>query len=197
MPMITPRPHHHFPLSVPSFLHPPPHGCCSAADAPPPAGSAAISVSAKADGAAGRAAARASSAPAAARAAAGAAPLALYETPRVSVLHASLMEHLLRLAHERYGLLSQWPDFAAAFSKDAYYRAHPEDLRRLYKLADEWHAMFDAVTEFESLSHLATQMVPVSLRFCCFGWRLVTPVYVGRRPMTPLLGFAGLHQHAT
>lgn len=136
------------------------------ADAPPPAGSSAISVSAKADGAAvnvevraGRASARASYSPAAGRKAA-AAPLALHDTPRVSVLHASLMEHLLRLAHERYSLLAQWPDFASAFSKDAYYRAHPDDLRKLYALADEWHAMFDSVTEFESLSHLATQMVP-------------------------------------
>jgi hypothetical protein len=41
-------------------------------------------------------------------------------------------------------------------------RAHPEDLRKLYSLVDEWHTMFDAVTEFDSLSNLASQLVPVS-----------------------------------
>jgi hypothetical protein len=137
-----------------------------------------VSVSAKSDGAsvsvdvkAGRAAARATYAPAAARKAA-AEPVTLYETPRVSVLHASLQDHLLRLAHERYNALAQWPDFSAAFTKDVYYRAHPEDLRKLYGLADEWHRMLDAVTEFESLGHLASQMVPVRAFFvgCLLGW---------------------------
>ncbi|KIY98032.1 F1F0 ATP synthase associated 19.5kDa protein [Monoraphidium neglectum] len=89
-----------------------------------------------------------------------ASPLTLYDTPRVSVLHASFLEHLLRLAHERYSLLSQWPDFSSALAKDVYYRAHPEDLRKLYSLVDEWHTMFDAVTEFDSLSNLASQLVP-------------------------------------
>jgi len=40
----------------------------------------------------------------------------------VSVLHASFMEYLLRLANERYNLLAQWPDFSTMFGKDYYYR---------------------------------------------------------------------------
>jgi hypothetical protein len=32
------------------------------------------------------------------------------------------MEHLLRLVHERYSLLAQWPDFSMAFGKEVYYR---------------------------------------------------------------------------
>ncbi|GBG00352.1 hypothetical protein Rsub_13084 [Raphidocelis subcapitata] len=136
------------------------------ADAPPPAGSSAISVAAKGDAKsvsvdvkAGRASARASYAPSSIRKLQST-PLTLYDTPRISVLHASFMEHLLRLAHERYSLLAQWPDFGVAFSKEVYYRSHPEDLRKLYNLVDDWHRMWDAVTEFDSLSHLATQMVP-------------------------------------
>jgi hypothetical protein len=35
-------------------------------------------------------------------------------------------------------------------------------VRKFYKLVDEFHRMWDVVTEFDSLSHLATQMVPVS-----------------------------------
>lgn len=138
----------------------------SVADAPPPAGSSAISVTAKGDAKAvsvdvkaGRASARASYAPSSIRKL-QATPLTLYDTPRVSVLHASFMEHLLRLVHERYSLLAQWPDFSMAFGKEVYYRSAPEDLRKLYSLIDDWHRMWDAVTEFDSLSHLATQMVP-------------------------------------
>jgi hypothetical protein len=37
-------------------------------------------------------------------------------------------------------------------------------VRTFYKLVDEFHRMWDVVTEFDSLSHLATQMVPVSGR---------------------------------
>lgn len=51
-----------------------------------------------------------------------ASPLTLYAAPRVSVLHASFMEHLLALAHERYAILAQWPDFSTMFGKDYYYR---------------------------------------------------------------------------
>lgn len=40
----------------------------------------------------------------------------------MSVLHASFMEHLLALAHERYNILAQWPDFSTMFGKDYYYR---------------------------------------------------------------------------
>lgn len=49
-------------------------------------------------------------------------PITLYETARVSVLHASFMDYLLRLANERYNLLSQWPDFTTMMGKDYYYR---------------------------------------------------------------------------
>lgn len=135
-------------------------------DAPPAAGSSLITVAAKADAKAvtvsvkaGGKAASASYAPGSVRKLQSS-PLTLYDTPRVSVLHASFMEHLLRLAHQRYSLLAQWPDFSAALSKDVYYRSHPEDLRKLYALVDDWHRMFDAATEFDALSHLATQMVP-------------------------------------
>lgn len=48
--------------------------------------------------------------------------MTLYEAPRVSVLHSSLMAYLLRLSHERYSLLTQWPDFTAMMGKDYYYR---------------------------------------------------------------------------
>jgi hypothetical protein len=49
----------------------------------------------------------------------------------VSVLHASFLEHLLRLAHERYSLLSQWPDFSSALAKDVYYRCRGATLLML------------------------------------------------------------------
>jgi hypothetical protein len=51
-----------------------------------------------------------------------ASPLTLYAAPRVSVLHASFMEFLLATAHERYALLSSWPDFSTMFGQDYYYR---------------------------------------------------------------------------
>jgi hypothetical protein len=38
-------------------------------------------------------------------------------------------------------------------------------VRQFYKLVDEFHRMWDVVTEFDSLSNLATQMVPVSAAF--------------------------------
>lgn len=41
-------------------------------------------------------------------------------------------------------------------------RSHPEEVRKFYALVDEFHRMWDVVTEFDSLSNLATQMVPVS-----------------------------------
>lgn len=50
-------------------------------------------------------------------------PITLYEASRVSVLHASFMEYLLRLANERYNLLAQWPDFTTMMGKDYYYRS--------------------------------------------------------------------------
>jgi hypothetical protein len=39
-------------------------------------------------------------------------------------------------------------------------------VRKFYKLVDEFHRMWDVVTEFDSLSNLATQMVPVSVKKC-------------------------------
>jgi hypothetical protein len=34
-------------------------------------------------------------------------------------------------------------------------------VRKFYALVDDFHRMWDVVTEFDSLNHLATQMVPV------------------------------------
>lgn len=39
---------------------------------------------------------------------------ALVDVARVSVLHASFMDYLLRLAAERYAVLAKWPDFTSA-----------------------------------------------------------------------------------
>lgn len=86
--------------------------------------------------------------------------LTLAEVARVSVLHSSLMDYLLRLSHERYSVLANWPDFTKVYGKDYYYRAHPEDLKKFYELVDEFHRMYDVVTEFDSLSGLASQLVP-------------------------------------
>jgi hypothetical protein len=49
-------------------------------------------------------------------------PLVLYDAARISVAHSSFMEYLLRLSHERYSLLAQWPDFSSMFAKEYYYR---------------------------------------------------------------------------
>jgi hypothetical protein len=46
----------------------------------------------------------------------------LYDAARISVAHSSFMEYLLRLSHERYSLLAQWPEFSAMFAKEYYYR---------------------------------------------------------------------------
>lgn len=46
------------------------------------------------------------------------------------------------------------------YGKDYYYRAHPEDLRKFYGMVDEFHRMWDVVTEFDSLSSLASQLLP-------------------------------------
>lgn len=79
------------------------------------------------------------------------------------------MDYLLALTHERYSVLAAWPDFTAAYGKDYYYRAHPADLQKFYGLVDEFHRMFDIVTEFDSLSGLASQLVP-SERAAPRGW---------------------------
>lgn len=46
------------------------------------------------------------------------------------------------------------------YGKDFYYRAHPKDLKKFYELVDEFHRMYDVVTEFDALSGMAAQLVP-------------------------------------
>lgn len=142
----------------------------SVLDAPPPAGSSAINLQVKpGSGPKPKVEVSASVGSASVRTAletsdlkkAASSALTLYDVSRVSVLHASLMEYLLRLAHERYSILSQWPDFTKVYGKDYFYRSHPDDVRSFYALVDEFHRMWDVVTEFDSLSHLATDLVPM------------------------------------
>lgn len=136
-------------------------------DAPPASGSPAIGLSVQPDGKggvnvsvkAGKAQANASY-PANSLRGLAAEPLVLYDVARVSVAHSSFMEYLLRLSHERYSLLAQWPDFSSMFSREYYYRSHPEEVRKFYSLVDEFHRMWDVVTDFDSLSSLATHMLP-------------------------------------
>nr|6RD4_7 Chain 7, Mitochondrial ATP synthase associated protein ASA7 [Polytomella sp. Pringsheim 198.80]6RD6_7 Chain 7, Mitochondrial ATP synthase associated protein ASA7 [Polytomella sp. Pringsheim 198.80]6RD9_7 Chain 7, Mitochondrial ATP synthase associated protein ASA7 [Polytomella sp. Pringsheim 198.80]6RDA_7 Chain 7, Mitochondrial ATP synthase associated protein ASA7 [Polytomella sp. Pringsheim 198.80]6RDC_7 Chain 7, Mitochondrial ATP synthase associated protein ASA7 [Polytomella sp. Pringsheim  len=86
--------------------------------------------------------------------------ISLAEVARISVLHSSIQNYLLSLSNERYQLLSQWPDFTTMYGKDFYYRAHPEDLKKFYDAADEYYKLYETVTEFDSLSALASQVVP-------------------------------------
>lgn len=86
--------------------------------------------------------------------------LALVDVARVSVLHASFMDYLVQLANDRYQILASWPDFTTAYGKDFYYRAHPEDLKKFYAAVDEFHRIYDVVTEFESLAGLASELTP-------------------------------------
>jgi hypothetical protein len=138
-----------------------------------PAGSSSVRVAAKAGGGgalevtvscASGPSARASYPPSALRRLADA-PLELAETPRVSVLHAALLDALMRQAHARYAQLAAWPDFAAFLGRDDYYyRAHPADVRRLHELADGFHEAHEAVADAEGLAALATQLVPEARR---------------------------------
>lgn len=89
-------------------------------------------------------------------------PTSLVDVARVSVLHSSLMEYLLSLSHERFEVLSKFPDFTTMYGKDYYYRAHPDDLKQFYGMIDEFHRMYDVVTEFNSLASLATELVPAA-----------------------------------
>jgi len=137
-----------------------------------PAGSSAVRVSAKASadgkslsvevktaGAAG-ASCRASYPPASLRRLADA-PLELAETPRASVLHAGLLDALMRQAHARFAVLSQWPDFSKMLGRDDYYyRGHPRDVARLHELADGYHASYEAVADSAGLSDVAAALVP-------------------------------------
>jgi hypothetical protein len=64
-------------------------------------------------------------------------------------------------------MLAQWAPWdkmlpLLCLAAAAAARSHPEEVRKFYKLVDEFHRMWDVVTEFDSLSNLATQMVPVS-----------------------------------
>lgn len=92
-----------------------------------------------------------------------ASPLTLHEVARVSVLHSSVLDYLVKLANERYNVLASWPDFTTAFGKDYYYRAHPDDLKKFYAAVDEFHRIYDVVTEFDSLNGLASEALPAYL----------------------------------
>ncbi|KAG2493557.1 hypothetical protein HYH03_008371 [Edaphochlamys debaryana] len=138
----------------------------SAADGPTSSLGTSIKLSAKPSAkgvdvsvSAGAASAKATYAPADLRQAA-ASPLVLQDVNRISTAHSSFMNYLLTLTHERYSVLASWPDFTKAYGKDYYYRAHPDDLRKFYSMVDEFHRMWDVVTEFGSLSGLAAQLVP-------------------------------------
>ncbi len=54
--------------------------------------------------------------------------------------------------------------YVPQYGKDYYYRAHPEDLRKFYGMVDEFHRMWDVLTEFDSLSSLASQLLPSECR---------------------------------
>ncbi|PNH06553.1 hypothetical protein TSOC_007062 [Tetrabaena socialis] len=108
---------------------------------------------------AGGSSAKASYAPSDLRKAASS-PIALQDVSRISTTHSSFMKHLLALTHERYSVLASWPDFTKAYGKGYYYRAHPDDLRTFYAMVDDFHRMWDVVTEFNSLSGLAAHLVP-------------------------------------
>jgi hypothetical protein len=105
-------------------------------------------------------------------------PTQLHEVARISVLHSSLQKHLLRLLQERFSVLAQYPDFAQYFGKDYYYRAHPDTVGDFYALVDEYHRMYDTATEFESLSHLALDLIPAHRA------RLLNPVHPAITPTT-------------
>ena len=63
------------------------------------------------------------------------------------------------------------------YGKDFYYRAHPEDLKKFYAAVDEFHAAYDTLTEFESLSGLAAQMLPGSASDTCSRFVLTSALY--------------------
>mmetsp|Transcript_22918 Transcript_22918/g.68126 ORF Transcript_22918/g.68126 Transcript_22918/m.68126 type:complete len:206 (-) Transcript_22918:373-990(-) len=141
----------------------------SVQDAPVSSQSSSIKVSAKASGknidvavTAGSASAKAKYDVASLRQLA-AKPMVLHEVARISVLHSSILDYLVKLANERYNVLASWPDFTTAYGKDIYYRAHPEDLKRFYAAVDEFHRIYDVVTEFESLNTLASDLMPAYL----------------------------------
>eukprot|EP00798_Chlamydomonas_sp_ICE-L_P021167 gene21167-28063_t len=87
-------------------------------------------------------------------------PTELVDAARISVLHSSVMDYLVKLSNDRYNVLASWPDFTAAYGKDFFYRSHPEDVKKFYAAADDFHRMYDVVTEFESLGPLASELLP-------------------------------------
>jgi hypothetical protein len=89
-------------------------------------------------------------------------PIGLYDVTRTSVLHTSIVDYLMSASSERYAVLASFPDFTTMFGKDYYYRTHPEDLKKFYDAVDEYHRMYDVVTEFESLASLAGSVVPAA-----------------------------------
>lgn len=90
-------------------------------------------------------------------------PLTLHEVARVSVLHSSILDYLVKLSNDRYNVLASWPDFTTAYGKDFYYRAHPDDLKKFYAAVDEFHRIYDVITEFDSLNGLASEVMPTYL----------------------------------
>ncbi len=46
------------------------------------------------------------------------------------------------------------------YGKDYFYRAHPDDLKAFYAAAESFHRAYDALTEFDSLSGLAFELLP-------------------------------------
>jgi hypothetical protein len=172
--------------------------------------------------------------------------LTLHEVARVSVLHSSILDYMVKLANERYDILASWPDFTTAvrrdgpilraarlwlskeflgffhhlhqiwgkkhqwsplcfgsqlfplspqhsspssrpfvllqYGKDFYYRAHPEDLKKFYAAVDEFHRIYDVVTEFESLNGLASEVIPGA---CACGWEALSPSALGAWRMPP------------
>lgn len=48
----------------------------------------------------------------------------------------------------------------AQYGKDFYYRAHPADLQEFYAAIDDFHRYYDVVTEFDSLSGVASELMP-------------------------------------
>ncbi len=42
--------------------------------------------------------------------------MTLYEVARVSTLHSSILDYLVKLSNERYNVLASWPDFTVAVS---------------------------------------------------------------------------------
>lgn len=56
--------------------------------------------------------------------------------------------------------------FRPQYGKDFYYRAHPEDLKKFYAAVDEFHTAYDSLTEFESLSGVAADLLPGGCGAC-------------------------------